>query len=276
MASEKKRSGKSKKTTMAQRADRHRLYEDAVQCVEAEIDFVDETFQELRGRKAKWLREDFCGTGNTSCEWVRRRRTNHAIGVDLDAGVQQWGRDHHIAKLTSGAQKRIELVEANVMHIESRPMDVVLGMNFSYWIFKERQVLRRYFRRVLEGLADDGVLMLDSYGGSDVHKELRERKEKARYTYIWHQKSYDPINAHLLCHIHFSFPDGSRLNEAFTYDWRVWTLPEIREILLEAGFNRVTVYWEGTDEDGDGDGVFTPATVGEADAAFVVYIVAEK
>ena len=100
---------------MAQRSDRHLLHEDAVQCVEAEIDFVDDTYRQLRGRKAKWLREDFCGTANTSCEWVRRRRINHAIGVDLDADVQQWSRKHHLAELTTKAREHIELINASVM-----------------------------------------------------------------------------------------------------------------------------------------------------------------
>ena len=63
----------------------------------------------------------------------------------------------------------------------------------------------------------------------------------------------------MLCHIHFSFPDGSKIKKAFTYDWRLWTLPEIRELLLEAGFQRATVYWEGTNEETEeGDGEFTP------------------
>ena len=84
---------KNDKPRMAKLTDRYVLYEDAVQAADAEIDFVDETFTQLRGRKAKWLREDFCGTANTACEWVRRRKTNHAIGIDLDADVQQWGRE---------------------------------------------------------------------------------------------------------------------------------------------------------------------------------------
>ena len=37
----------------------------------------------------------------------------------------------------------------------------------------------------------------------------------------------------------------------------MWSLPEIREILKEVGFKESHVYWEGTDEDGEGDGVFT-------------------
>jgi hypothetical protein len=71
-------------------------------------------------------------------------------------------------------------------------------------------------------------------------------------------------------------PDGSRLDKAFSYYWRLWTLPELREIMLEAGFTSVVVYWEGTDEEsGDGDGIYTPATKGDADPGWVCYIVAE-
>mgnify|MGYP000709672954 CR=1 FL=1 len=50
---------KGKGTTLANQADRYVLYEKAVQCVEAEIDMVDETFQSLRSRTARILREDF-------------------------------------------------------------------------------------------------------------------------------------------------------------------------------------------------------------------------
>jgi hypothetical protein len=47
-------------------------------------------------------------------------------------------------------------------------------------------------------------------------------------------------------------------------------------LLSEAGFRNPTVYWEGTDEDGDGNGIFTPDERGEADAGWIAYIVAEK
>ena len=63
---------------LAAKTDRYLLYQRAVQCVEAEIDFVDDTFTKLRGRKAVLLREDFCGTLHTSCEWIRRRKGNIA------------------------------------------------------------------------------------------------------------------------------------------------------------------------------------------------------
>ena len=270
-------SRKKKGATMAQRSDRRLLYEDAVQCVDAEIDFVDDTYRQLRRRKAKWLREDFCGSANTSCEWVRRRRANHAIGVDLDADVQQWGCEHHIAELNAKARERIELINANVMEVSCAPVDIVLAMNFSYWIFKTRDLLRQYFQNVYDGLLDDGLFMLDAFGGPDAHREMRARTKLKRFIYIWDQEVYNPITGDMLCHIHFSFPDGSKIKNAFTYDLRLWTLPEIRELLLEAGFQRATVYWEGTDEETEeGNGEFAPSEEGDADDTFLVYIVAEK
>jgi hypothetical protein len=80
----------------------------------------------------------------------------------------------------------------------------------------------------------------------------------------------------MTCHIHFEFPDQSRLDEAFSYQWRLWTLPEICELLAESGFANVTVYWEGTDEEAnEGNGIFEPAEVGGADPGWICYIVAE-
>ena len=73
--------------SLAELANRHVLYQQSVQCVEAEIDMIDENFKKLRGRQATSLREDFCGTANTSCEWVRRRPKNIAVAIDLDQEV---------------------------------------------------------------------------------------------------------------------------------------------------------------------------------------------
>ena len=38
-------------------------------------------------------------TANAACEWVRRRRTNRAVAVDIDAGVLEWGRRHNVEPL---------------------------------------------------------------------------------------------------------------------------------------------------------------------------------
>jgi cyclopropane fatty-acyl-phospholipid synthase-like methyltransferase len=266
---------KKNKLTQADRADKYKLYQYSVQCVEAEIDFIDYTFKSLRNRTASTLREDFCGTAHTSCEWVRRRNNNHAIGVDLDQSVLDWGRENNLSRLTSAQQKRITLLNEDVMKVRNEPVDAVLAMNFSYWIFKNRPAMVKYFRNVYKGLKKDGVFFLDSFGGYEAFREMEERREYRKFTYVWDQASYNPINGHGLFKIHFKFKDGSKMKNAFVYDWRVWTLPELTEMLIEAGF-KPTIYWEGTDKDGEGNGKFTPATQGEADAGWVVYIVAEK
>ena len=270
---------KKQQAALAEQADRHELYELSVQCAEAEVDFVSDTFKALRGRPARLLREDFCGTANVCCEWVRRDVHNRAIGVDLDAEVLSWGRAHNLAALEKEQAERISLVEADVMEVETEAPDIVSAMNFSYWLFKERAQLKRYFQRVYKALSDDGIFFLDAYGGYDSFREIEEEREietdLGDVTYVWEQASFNPIDHDLVCHIHFHFEDGSSLEPAFSYHWRLWTLPEIRDLLEECGF-RVTVYWQGWDEDGEPDGEFYPATEADADAGWIAYITAEK
>jgi cyclopropane fatty-acyl-phospholipid synthase-like methyltransferase len=274
--------GKRKKKSLsrADKADRHHLYELSVQCSEAEIDFVDDTYKQLKGRRAKRLREDFCGTANVCCEWVKRRKSNQAIGVDLDSEVLQWGDANQLSKLKSSQRKRVTLLEENVLNVETEPMEIISAMNFSYWLFKERDQLKSYFQRVYEQLSDEGVLFMDAYGGYDSYKEIEEERDiedgDTTFTYIWEQEKYDPISGTLICHIHFDFEDGSRYEKAFSYDWRLWSLPEVQELLTEVGFGKITFYWQGFDDDGEADGIFLPVEEGEADAGWICYITAEK
>lgn len=268
---------KSRKPTQAERADRHVLYQKAVQDTGFEFEFVDATFTRLRGRRAHTLREDFCGTAAMCCEWVRRRRDNRALGVDLDADVLAWGREHNLAGLKPGELRRVTLLEGNVLTVEPEPVDLLLAMNFSYQCFKDRATLRRYFERARAGLVEDGVMIMDAFGGYDAYREMTERTEHKKFTYIWDQHRYDPVTGDMTCHIHFAFPDGSKLKNAFTYEWRLWSLPELQELLHEAGFRRVTVYWQGTEEGtNEGNGVFEPAEHGDADPAWICFISAEK
>jgi hypothetical protein len=131
-------------------------------------------------------------------------------------------------------------------------------------------------RRAYDALGDDGVLFLDMFGGPESQEETKEKTKNKGFTYVWHQAEFHPVTNYMRCHIHFKFPDGSRIKRAFTYEWRVWSAPELRELLIDAGFRKATVYWEGEDEDGEGNGEFTPDENGEADLAWIAYIVAEK
>jgi len=266
--------------TLAQSADRYRLYERAVQNPRVEVDFIDATYRHLRGRSARWLREDFCGTAAVCCEWVRRRKTNRAFGVDLDPEVLAWGRRHNLAALSAAQGARVQLLEQDVATPAGRPLDLVLAMNFSYWLLAGRATLRAYFQQVRAALEPDGVFLLDAYGGYDSYRRIIEERpvedpQLGPFVYQWEQALYDPISGRLVCHIHFQFADGSRLERAFTYDWRLWSLPEIRELLGEAGFSRVLVYWQGWDAQGRPDGRFRPVTNAEPDAGWIAYLSAE-
>ena len=266
-----------RRPTLAERADPHVLYEKSVQDAAAEVDFVEQTFRTLRGRRALSLREDFCGTANVCCEWVRRGRQQTALGIDLDPSVLAWSREHQVAALKPAQQRRLRLQQANVLEARARPVDVLLAMNFSYWLFKQRDALRGYFRTVLGNLKRDGVFILDCFGGYDAFRVLKEKREYRGHTYIWDQASYNPVTGDLTCHIHFRFRDGSRLDRAFTYDWRLWTLPEIREVLAEAGFRESIVYWQGWDtKTGEPNGVFAPVEQADADAGWIAYLAAVK
>jgi hypothetical protein len=66
------------------------------------------------------------------------------------------------------------------------------------------------------------------------------------------------------------------MEKAFRYDWRLWILPEVQDLLQESGFSKVTVYWQGWDEDGEPDGEFKPAERADADAGWICYLTAEK
>lgn len=266
-----------KRNRLAGQADRHYLYQESVQDTEAEIDFVEETWAELRDRPAELLREDFCGTANTACEWIRRDPQHYAIGVDLDAEVLEWGLLNNLAQLDDEQQSRIELLQENVLVTTPVLADIVLAMNFSYYLFLVREDLLDYFRCVHASLVDDGIFFLDAYGGYDAPREIEEERECEGFTYIWEQASFNPIDATMTCHIHFEFPDRSRMDQAFSYYWRLWSLPEISELLTEAGFSDVTVYWEGTDKKtNEGNGIYQPADVGDADPGWVCYVVAQR
>lgn len=265
---------------LAANADPYRLYERAVQCAEAEVDFFEQRFRLLRGRPARLMREDFCGSAAVCCEWVRRHRHNRAVGIDLDPAVLDWGRHNNLARLSPQAAGRVELRAGDVLQADAGQQDLIAAMNFSYWLFRDRTTLKRYFRQVRAALRDDGVFFLDAYGGYDAFREIIEEREivddEGRFSYCWEQAAYNPITGAMTCHIHFAFPDRSRLERAFSYDWRLWTLPEIRELLAEAGFARVTCYWQGWDAAGEADGRFEPAERADADAGWICYISAEK
>jgi hypothetical protein len=285
----KKKAGKVAKAkqaaepTLAQRLDKHHLYQRAVQSPEADIEFFAERYKELRGREPKVLREDFCGTSYISATWAASAKGRRAIGVDLDTATLQWAREHNLAPLSKDAQKRVELRQANVLDGGGAKADVTCAMNFSYGVFKTRAELKHYFEVVFQQLADEGVFVTELYGGTEAIIAVQDEREiegddqtGGDFTYLWEQAAYNPITHETLCHIHFQLSDGSKIEKAFTYDWRLWSIAEVRELLYEVGFTSVRVYWESIDEDGDGTGEYHPSEEEENQEAWLVYLVAAK
>jgi hypothetical protein len=263
-------------------ADKHDLYERAVQSPDAEIEFVDRTYRKLRGRSATLLREDFCGTAASACEWVRTRKSNRAVAVDLDRATLDNGVRRHVSRLTPEQQSRLTLLCRDVRKPSGAALgvDIVLAMNFSYWVFKTRDALRGYFQTVRKSLTSRGIFFLDHYGGSDSYLEITERRRiggpRRGFVYVWDQARYNPLTAEKTNHIHFEFHRGPAWRRAFTYDWRLWSLVEVRELLAESGFRKVTVFWEGDDGKGSGNGIFRATERGEACRCYIAYICAEK
>jgi SAM-dependent methyltransferase len=254
--------------------DRHALYEESVQCPEADIEFFDRIYHEWRGAVPRVLREDFCGTAAIAAAWVRMRPTNEALAVDLDGPTLKWGKRVHIDPLGAAA-KRLHVRQADVRAIRAPRADVTAALNFSYMVFHDRADLREYFRRTRAALAPKGVFILDIFGGWESQALTTETRRKKGFTYVWQQARFDPISHLTRFYIHFRFRDGSEMKRAFTYDWRLWTITEVREILAEAGFRRTAIYWEGTDPfTRKGNGIFRKMARTASCPGWIAYIVA--
>ena len=239
--------------------DRHALYEASVQGIEFDLDFAASVFRRLRKRSARVLREDFCGTAALSGGWVMRSPANVAYGVDLDPEPLGWARRHRLSRL-NGAD-RVHLVQGDVLHARVPRADLTLAYNFSFFVFKTRAKLLEYFRAARRGLREDGILMLGMFGGTEAIEAVRDTRripatqavDGSRlpgFRYVWEQERFNPVTHDLFCSIHFELPNGRRLRRALTYDWRLWTLPEVRELLEEAGFRESRVYADVGDTEG--------------------------
>lgn len=270
--------------TMAELADRHVLYQKSVQAPEAEVEFFDKVFPELRGRKAMSLKEDFCGTAYLAAEWCKSDPQRTAVGVDYDEETVEWGRKHNIEAEGGDLADRITLIIDDVRNVTEPQVDIVCAFNFSYCLFEQRDELRKYFELARASLVDDGLLILDLFGGTECEDVLEEETDidDEPASYIWEHVSFNPIDHHMKCAIHFDFDDGSRMENAFTYEWRLWSIPEILELLEEAGFSKSRVYWEkyeDTDDDDDeleGTGEYEEVFEVENQESWMIYIVAEK
>jgi SAM-dependent methyltransferase len=286
-----KRTTKRKAKTQASSADIHALYQASVQSPEADCELFAEIYEELRGAAPVVLREDFCGTALLSTHWCLVDREHRAIGVDLHGPTLDWARTRNLEPNRKALGDRLTLVQGDVLEVSGlERADIIAALNFSFCVFKQRHELARYFDRCHLGLAEGGLLILELFGGTkaiDTDEEIRELDD---FTYVWEQESFNPITNDIVCHIHFEFPDESKIERAFTYRWRLWSIPELRDLLYEAGFSKVRVFWEKVeeeeeeldedDEEGDGmlsgTGEYEEIEEVEQQDSWLVYVIAEK
>ena len=266
------------------RDDPFALYEASVLSVDFDLDLIERVYHAARGRNFTKLREDFCGTAALACAWVLRKPTHTAIGVDNDPRVLAWARRHHLARMR-GAADRVTLARHDVRRVTQSPVDVIVALNFSYWVFHERDELRRYFASARRSLRKGGMLVVNAFGGTESIDVLEERRRIPAsqgpdglripgFTYVWEHEAFNPVDHRIRCAIHFRLASGRWMRRAFRYDWRLWTLPEIREVMREAGFLDAHVYAQGWDEARNaGDGRFRRTQSFENQAGWLAYVV---
>ena len=265
--------------------DRHLLYEASVQAVEADIAFFNRVSRNYRGKPVRTYTEDFCGTAIMASSFLKNHPERRAWGIDMHGPTLDWSRQHCFPVLGKDAE-RLTLIQGDVLKVERPRVELTSALNFSYSVFKTREVMRSYFSRVRKSLVEGGIFVLDAFGGTETMGTLRESRRipattnfdgrrTPSFTYIWEQELFNTIDHHMVCHIGFKFRDGSRRERAFSYDWRLWTLPELQELMLEAGFASTEVYMEGWDDKEDeADGIFKRRKTFDNQEGWISYVVA--
>ncbi|KAG9455069.1 hypothetical protein H6P81_007973 [Aristolochia fimbriata] len=128
--------------------------------------------------------------------------------------------------------------------IDSLPgRDIVCAFNYSCCCLQSRAELIVYFKHAHSCLSrKGGIFVMDLYGGTSSEAKLRLKRRFSNFTYVWEQEDFDIINRTTRISLHFHVGKREIIPHAFSYNWRLWSLPEIKDCLLEAGF-RYVHFW---------------------------------
>jgi hypothetical protein len=263
--------------------NRYDLYELAVQEPAREARFLEA----VHGGGASCLAEDFSGPASICRAWLAMGAQRTAIATDRDPEplehcvrrlTEQHGRDA-VDRLTISTSDVLAAGGASRHH---------RGVNFACCELHERERLVTYFRHALFRLNQGGVLVVDTYGGENAFASgvsvVEIDTDEGTVVYEWEQAGANPLTGRVSNAIHFTTPDGARMEHAFVYDWRLWSVPELREAMREAGFASTEVHASmGGAETGEGELVVRPIDVdgeGETrawpeglDESYVVFVV---
>ena len=256
--------------------DKYWYYRHSVQSPDQDVRFIEKTYLTLRNRQPCIFREDFSFTFAICCEWVKLGAKHRAVAVDCDKEPLKYGRQNYLPLLKPAQQQRVSVVRSNVLSKCLPHADIIAALNFSYFIFKKRAQMKKYFSYCRKALHNRGLLVLDCFGGTGCFESNEDKEPCDGFTYYWDQINFDPISHEALFRIHYQRPGERKRRNVFTYSWRLWTIPELKDLLKEAGFSKTHVYWEGSHRDGTGNGRFTPVQKGEECESWVAYLIAEK
>ena len=242
------------------------------------------------GRVPTLLREDFAGTALDSMAWVALCDGRRALAVELDRPTLDWARARAPALLGPRAE-RVTFVHGDVRQVgppDVPAAHVTAALNFSMFAFGERAVLRAYFEQARDSLAEHGVFVANAFGGAERMRAhvrtvsvadrtgLPGETPPAPFDYEWEQLPYEPATGQVDCRLHFARTgaDGFAMRDAFSYRYRLWSLPELVEIAREAGFRDVQVWQHRHDPTA---GVFLgPVDRVEPAERWVAYLVAVR
>ncbi len=271
------------------------LYRLAVQHPQAEAAFLTRLCSHYRhDLPATRLKEDFAGTGALAAAWVALHEDHRALAVEAHGPTVRWAQRQ--AQCELGARTTdLHVLQADVLQVTSPRVDIVAALNFSTFIYHERAALRSYFQAAHRSLRPGGLLVVDGYGGPGAWRLGRQtrritlkgattresKRVPAWFDYVWEQRTCDAVTGRVDCHIHFHLPPakgGRWMRSAFRYDWRLWSLPELTEIMIEAGFRRAEVWCDRLIAKGDqaglrSDGIYRPVRKMEAREDWIAYVV---
>lgn len=260
---------------------KYRLYEETVQSPNWQVDYLPQFHQWLCKKAPRHFREDFCGSAKISCEWVKRSPKNSATGLDWDPEPLSYAKKINLAALSRTQQKRVKLIQQNVLKPTKEKFDMIGAFNFSFFDFHERKDFLAYAKSVHRSLRSPGTLFLECAGGEGFIKSSEESKTVpidgiGRVKQVWEQHQYDPITQVNDYSIHFQLPDQTWLNDSFTYHWRIWSIREIREVLMDAGFKKTVVLWNHAKDPNSAEAQFLPSEDAQHVESWQSYIIALK
>jgi hypothetical protein len=267
---------------MGKKYSKFELYEASVQDSGFELDFFQRVYKNTFGKKPVSIREDFCSTFLNSVSWVLRNKENVALAVDINPIPLDYGKKTHLRKLNWDQQERLHLFQANVLNIKTRPVDLITISNFSIFFLKQRQDMLAYFKNCYATLKNKGAIVFDMLGGEELPESGEDvsdfkLQDGTKAKYYWEHAKFNPITNEAMFYIHYKVHGQKKMNRVFSYDWRIWSISEFRDLLIEAGFDDVNVYWEGDDPRSDGgNGVFSKVTSAKSCPIWLAYMVGIK